>query len=78
MWHKFSEEKPIKDGEYLTVRLYSGYKFYHVYSWANDLSTKSYEFEDNKHSGFWEIDSEWGAFEIDDIEAWMEIEEYEL
>ena len=80
-WKKYSNQTPDKDGEYLTVRLYDfGYgciKRYAILSWANNLSEKSYEFENKKHAGFWEVDSEWGAYEIDNVEAWMEIEKYD-
>lgn len=83
-WKKYSNQTPDKDGEYLTVRLYDfGYgcsKIYAVLSWANNLrKTCPYDFDNKKydHEGFWDSDSEWGAYEIDNVEAWTEIEPYE-
>ena len=81
-WKKYVNQTPSEDGEYLTVSLYGNdgkIKSYAVHSWANNLRNHSYDFDDEEyeHSGFYDHDPEWGAYEVPNIEAWMEIEEYE-
>ena len=85
-WNKLSEKKPLKNGDYLTVTVskYDNdiYKSYAVYSWANNLlKTYPYDFEgmeEYNHGGFYGCDSEWGGYEVTDITAWKEIEDYEI
>ena len=86
-WNKFSEKKPLKNDKYLTVTVskYGNdiHKFYAVHSWANNLmkETHSYDFEgmeEYNHGGFYGHDSEWGDYEVTDITAWKEIEDYEI
>ncbi len=86
MWYDFSKEKPTKDGQYLTVTVFKCKdrvnKIYAVYSWANNLmETYSYDFEgmeEYNHGGFYGCDREWGGYEVTDITAWKEIEDYEV
>lgn len=81
-WKKYTNQIPNEDGQYLTVSLYGKdgeIKLYSVHSWANKLRDHSYDFDDEEyeHSGFYDCDPEWGTYEVPNIEAWMEIEEYE-
>lgn len=82
-WNKFSEKKPTKNKRYLTVTQFksgnSVHNVYRVTDWANNLrKAYPYDFDSKEydHEGFWDSDSEWGAYEIHDIVAWKEIEEY--
>lgn len=79
-WTKLSEKKPTKDGWYLTViKIYDIY-YYEVHKWANNLRNAyslDFDTEEYEHDGFWDSDCEMGAYEVSNVEAWMEIEEYE-
>ena len=80
MWHEFSEEKPTKEGRYLTVTKILNNYFYDICYWANNLNdVDEYDFggEYYNHDGFYVLDSEWGYSEIPYVVAWMEIEPYE-
>ena len=81
-WVKTKDALPTKDGDYLTVSVYGKnreMKAYAVHSWANRLRDNSWDFDDDEyeHSGFYGHDPEWGAYEVPNIEAWMEIPSYE-
>ena len=79
-WKKYANQTPSEDGWYLTVSLYNDgeIKSYAVNAWANRLRDHSYDFDDEEyeHSGFYNHDPEWGAYEVPNVEAWMEIPEY--
>ena len=81
-WKKYMNQTPSEDGEYLTVSFYgkdNEIKSYSVHSWANNLRDHhSYDFDDEEyeHSGFYAHNPEWGDYEVSNVEAWMEIEEY--
>ena len=60
------------------VRAYGGEGFYHkIASYAHDLyKVDEYDFYSKKGKGGWyDYSSEWGYYEIDDVEFWMELPE---
>ncbi len=81
-WHNITENLPTKNGNYLTVshiKLSDGNHYiYEVRSWANNLREHSFYFDDEEyeHSGFYSHDPEWGAYEVSNVDAWCEIDEY--
>ena len=60
------------------VRAYGGEGLYHkIVSYAHDLhKVDEYDFCDKKgKSGWYDYDSEWGNYEISNVEFWMELPE---
>nr|DAL71948.1 MAG TPA: hypothetical protein [Caudoviricetes sp.] len=70
VWHK-GNKLPKKDGEYLCCE--APYFLYRVLDFATDLSKVDDEFAGIRRPGFYDVDSEWGYVEVDDVAWWAEI-----
>lgn len=72
-----SERTPTEIGTYLVISEFSGFYFYRIVNWANDLSiVDEYDFPKSEYgnkSGFYQCDSEWGYVEAMDIVAWAKL-----
>lgn len=68
-WIPCSERLPKEDARYLVQMSYG---MMQVLSWANDLEkVDDFDFYNEKHSGWYEYDSEWGYCERHEVVAWM-------
>ncbi len=79
-WIPCSKQLPEEDGEYLvTTKWQNGYLNVDILNFANDLNAiNKYDFPDEEcygRSGWYECDSEYGDYEIDDVIAWMPLPE---
>lgn len=74
-WHKYSEEKPTVEGQYLTCRIRPYGVVHRVCRWSNNLYNidKRDFFDKQSESGFWVYDSEVGCYEVN-CDYWCEIE----
>ena len=76
MWFKCKDKQPHKDGVYLTVEHgFMHSEIYRVARFRKNLGTVIGLEEYHGKSGFYDSDSEWGAFIIKP-EAWKYIEKY--
>jgi len=68
-WIPCSERLPKEDARYLVQMSYG---IMRVLSWANILEkVDDFDFCNEKHSGWYEYDSEWGYYESREVIAWM-------
>lgn len=68
-WIPVSERLPKEDAKYLVQMSYG---IMRVLSWANILEkVDDYDFYNEKHGGWYELDSEWGYCEMNGVIAWM-------
>ena len=71
---------PTKEGEYLCVTEYNGRQMYRLLNFSKDLySVDKYDFYElaSKHiAGFYEYDTEWGYYKVDNVMAWCKIYPY--
>ncbi len=67
-WHKYSEEKPTVEGEYLTCRIRSYGVIYCVCMWTNNLyNTDEWAFFDGE-LGYYKVDCDyWCEIEFDEV-----------
>ncbi len=78
IWHK---DKPKKDGRYLVVTTINWNTIkddikYHIQisNFAKNLyEVDKYDFPNDKRSGWYKYDSEYGYYEIDNVIAWTEL-----
>lgn len=72
-WIPCNERLPKEDARYLVQMSYG---IMRVLSWANILEkVDDFDFRNEKHSGWYEYDSEWGYCEIYEVVAWMPLPE---
>lgn len=77
-WIKTSERQPTEENVYLVAYKIFDYIAYDTCRWTPNLhDIDEYDFaeEEDKHSGFYDYDSEWGYYEIKAL-AWQPIEDY--
>ena len=76
-WKPYPQIKPTKDGNYLVTRLIiNNQRVIDILSWGHNLrGIDEYDFIDKNRCGWYEYDSEWGYYEIDNIVGWMELPE---
>lgn len=68
-WIPVSERLPNEDARYLVQMSYG---IMRVLSWANVLEkVDDFDFYNEKHGGWYELDSEWGYCERNEVIAWM-------
>ena len=75
-WISVKEKLPDKDGDYLCYR-----KLFHgsgmaVYSFALNLKKiDEYDFYGEKRCGWYDYDSDYGYYDIEDVTYWMPLPE---
>lgn len=79
-WHNATTDPPKKDGRYLTCKKHKftgTTPYFEVVDYTNKLfAIDKYNFCDRKgQSGWYGYDLEYGFYEIDDIQYWMELPE---
>ena len=75
-WIPCSERLPEEDGRYVCQTLDGDYDYIEILSFAKNLSKIcKYDFYGKKYAGFYEYDSEWGYFEVDNVIAWQPLPE---
>ncbi len=78
-WIPVSERLPEKGGDYLISQkeAFTDYIYRSsIASYALNLyDVDEYDFVNKKHPGWYEYDSEYGYYEIDDVVAWMPLPE---
>ena len=68
-WISVSEKLPNEDARYLVQMSYG---IMQVLNWANNLEeVDDFDFYNKKHGGWYELDSEWGYCERNEVIAWM-------
>ena len=73
-WIYCSEKLPEENGSFLTV---DEHGYIHVFCFVKNLKRVDdfYFFDKNKVPGWYDYDSEWGFYQIEDIIAWMPLPE---
>ncbi len=72
-WINYEKERPKKNGEYMVVKSFSGYRKIDVVRYALDL-TKVDDYTFTKHRpGWYEWDDEYGYYERRNITHWSEL-----
>lgn len=77
-WISVKDGLPKKDGRYLCTiyHKYSNLSFINVVNFANNLrDVDEFEFYNYTYnrSGWYDYDSEYGNYEVEDVVAWMEL-----
>lgn len=82
MWIKCSDRLPDHDGEYLITKLLLGEPKTSVRSFTKDLyALDKFDFYKYRYkrkanrAGWYDYDSEYGFYEIDNVIAWQELPE---
>ena len=71
-WISVKDKLPNEDGDYLCCW---GNKYIRIYSFAKNLSKiDRYDFC-GKKTGWYDLDSEWGYYEISSVTHWMPLPE---
>lgn len=77
-WIPVSERLPEEKGTYLVTQkaTFTDYVYISVAGYALNLhDVDEYDFEGKKRAGWYEYDSEYGYYEIDNVVAWMSLPE---
>ena len=77
-WIPVSERLPEERGVYLVTQkaIFPGHVFRRIVCYAPNLhDVNEYDFKGKERAGWYEYDSEWGYWELDDVIAWMPLPE---
>ena len=76
-FHDAKSDPPKKNGQYLTIIKYGGIDSYTygIYCWASNLyKVDHWDFgKERGKSGWYEYDSEYGYYKIDNVLKWAEL-----
>lgn len=74
IWFNCNEMLPEKDGKYLCQISDGRHDYIELLSFTKNLyKISKYDFYDKKCAGFYEYDSEWGYYDIDNVIVWCKL-----
>ncbi len=75
-WISVKDRLPEKNGQYLVVKVYFGFKRIAVVNFATNLyAIDKYDFHDAQRPGWYDMDDEAGYYEWTGITHWAELPE---
>ena len=78
-WIRVKDHLPTEEKKYIVTKDCFGHRTSGTANWSNDLyNTDKYDFwDEEKESGFWNSDPEFGKYKEGNIIAWLNVSVYE-
>ena len=78
-WMPYPENKPTQNAAYLVTRqIMKSHKIINIMMWSDNLyevDVFDFNMEEDSHEGWYDCDSEWGYYEVDNVLAFMPLPE---